>query len=121
MFVPMVLSDRSRAFLVAKGATVVSVLGGVVGYAIGSLFFEALGQPILDLYGYAEKFTRFADRYNERGAWTLFFAGLTPVPYKVITIPRGVTGPDVLVFMAASLVSGGVRSSARQDRRRVGE
>ncbi|HEY9549098.1 MAG TPA: YqaA family protein [Kiloniellaceae bacterium] len=109
MIVPMVLADRSRALRVATVATVASVLGGLAGYAIGSLFFEALGQPILDLYGYAEKFTSFADRYNEWGAWIVFFAGLTPFPYKVITIASGVTGLDLLVFMAASVVSRGMR------------
>lgn len=109
MIVPMVLADRRRAWRVAGVATAASVAGGLAGYAIGSLFFEALGQPILDLYGYAEKFRSFADSYNEWGAWIVFGAGLTPFPYKVITIASGVTRLDLLVFVAASVVSRGMR------------
>lgn len=67
MIVPMVLADRSRAWRVATIATAASVVGGLLGYAIGSLFFEALGQPILELYGYADKFEAFSDSYNEWG------------------------------------------------------
>ncbi|MDF1793826.1 MAG: DedA family protein [Thalassobaculaceae bacterium] len=109
MMVPMVLADRSRAWRVALIATVSSVLGGLLGYAIGSLFFEAVGQPILDLYGYGDKFASFADRYNEWGAWIVFGAGVTPFPYKVITIASGVTRLDLFVFMLASVLARGIR------------
>ncbi len=109
MIVPMVLADRARAWRIALVATLASVAGGVFGYAIGSLFFEALGQPILNLYGYAEKFTSFADRYNEWGAWIVFGAGVTPFPYKVITIASGVTRLDLLVFVIASVLARGLR------------
>ena len=109
MLVPMVLADRSRAWRVATIATIASVVGGMFGYAIGSLFFEALGQPILDLYGYAEKFAAFAERYNEWGAWIVFGAGVTPFPYKVITIASGVTRLDLLVFVVASVLARGIR------------
>jgi len=109
MLVPMVLADRSRAWRVATVATIASVIGGMFGYAIGSLFFEALGQPILDLYGYADKFAAFAERYNEWGAWIVFGAGLTPFPYKVITIASGVTRLDLAVFVVASVLARGIR------------
>ncbi|MEQ8815313.1 MAG: YqaA family protein [Thalassobaculum sp.] len=109
MLVPMILADRRRAWRVATIATAASVAGGVAGYAIGSLFFEALGQPILDLYGYADKFASFAGRYNEWGAWIVFGAGVTPFPYKVITIASGVTRLDLVVFMVASVLARGIR------------
>ena len=109
MIVPMVLADRSRAWRVATVATVASVLGGLAGYAIGYLFFDTLGQPILDLYGYADKFASFSASYNEWGAWIVFGAGLTPFPYKVITIASGVTQLDLLVFTIASVVARGMR------------
>lgn len=109
MIVPMVLADRSRAWRVATVATAASVVGGLLGYAIGSLFFEALGQPILELYGYADKFEAFSDSYNEWGAWIVFGAGLTPFPYKVITIASGVTRLDLAVFVAASVLARGLR------------
>ena len=109
MIVPMVLADRSRAWRIATVATIASVAGGMLGYAIGSLFFKALGQPILDLYGYADKFAAFAASYNEWGAWIVFGAGLTPFPYKVITIASGVTRLDLLVFVVASVLARGLR------------
>ncbi|MEQ8395945.1 YqaA family protein [Thalassobaculum sp.] len=109
MIVPMVLADRRRAWRIAAIATVASVAGGLLGYAIGSLFFEAIGRPILDLYGYAEKFTDFAARYNDWGAWIVFGAGITPFPYKVITIASGVTRLDLLVFVVASVLARALR------------
>lgn len=109
MIVPMVLADRSKAWRVALIATLASVAGGMMGYAIGAVFFEQLGQPILDFYGYAEKFQDFAGRYNEWGAWIVFGAGVTPFPYKVITIASGVTGLDILVFTMASALARGLR------------
>ncbi len=109
MLVPMILADRRRAWRVAAVATAASVAGGLAGYAIGSLFFDALGQPILDLYGYADKFASFAERYNEWGAWIVFGAGITPFPYKVITIASGVTHLDLVVFLVASVLARGIR------------
>ena len=79
------------------------------GYAIGSLFFDAIGRPILDLYGYADKFADFAARYNDWGAWIVFGAGVTPFPYKVITIASGVTRLDLLVFVVASVLARSLR------------
>ncbi len=109
MLVPMILADRRRAWRVAAVATAASVAGGLAGYAIASLFFDALGQPILDLYGYADKFASFAERYNEWGAWIVFGAGITPFPYKVITIASGVTHLDLVVFLVASVLARGIR------------
>ena len=81
----------------------------LLGYAIGALLFEALGRPILELYGYLEQFAEFQARYNEWGAWIVFGAGLTPFPYKVITIASGVTGLDLVTFTIASIVGRGMR------------
>ena len=109
MIVPMVLADRRRAWRIAAIATVASVAGGMFGYAIGSLFFDAICRPILDLYGYADKFADFAARYNDWGAWIVFGAGVTPFPYKVITIASGVTRLDLLVFVVASVLARSLR------------
>ncbi|NQW09358.1 MAG: DedA family protein [Alphaproteobacteria bacterium] len=109
MIIPMVLADRTKAWRIALIATLASVAGGMLGYTIGAVFFEQIGQPILELYGYGEKFKSFAARYNEWGAWIVFGAGVTPFPYKVITIASGVTRLDILVFLAASGLARGVR------------
>jgi membrane protein YqaA with SNARE-associated domain len=109
LLIPMVLAERAKALRYALVCTVASVAGGIAGYLIGAFLFEQLARPILDLYGYGEKFGTFAGWYNEWGAWIVFTAGLTPFPYKVITIASGATGLDVLVFMLASISSRGLR------------
>jgi membrane protein YqaA with SNARE-associated domain len=109
LLIPMVLAAPSRAWWIATVCTVASVLGGLLGYAIGALLFEALGRPILELYGYLDAFAEFQARYNEWGAWIVFGAGLTPFPYKVITIASGVTSLDLWTFMIASIVARGMR------------
>lgn len=109
MLIPMVLAERAKAWFFALVATVGSVLGGVFGYLIGYYLFDAVGQPMLEFYGYSEKFQKFASQYNEYGAWIVFFFGVTPFPYKVITIASGATALNIFVFMLASVLSRGLR------------
>jgi membrane protein YqaA with SNARE-associated domain len=109
VLIPMVLANRARAWLLALNCTVSSVLGGIAGYAIGYFLFDTIGEPILAFYGYAERFADFQARYNEWGAWIVFIAGLTPFPYKVITIASGVTGLAMPVFFLASVLARGIR------------
>ncbi len=109
LIIPMVLAARDKAWWIAGVCTVASVLGGLAGYGIGAFLFESLGQPLLDFYGYQDKFAQFQDRYREWGAWIVAGAGLTPFPYKVITITSGVMDLDLGVFMIASVLSRGAR------------
>ncbi len=109
LLIPMVLARRAKAWAYAALCTAASVAGGVAGYLIGWLLFDALGRPILELYGYGDKFGEFAAQYNDWGAWIVFIAGVTPFPYKVITIASGVTQLDFLVFLAASIAARGLR------------
>ena len=109
LLAPMVLAVRERAWVLAGICTVASVLGGFLGYAIGALLFDVIGQPIIDFYGFEAAFARFTEQYNELGAWIVAFFGVTPFPYKVITIASGVTNLDPVVFGFASLASRGAR------------
>ena len=109
MLIPMTLAERQRAWFFAAIATAASVIGGALGYFIGWGLYEAVGQPILEFYGYTGRFEEFAARYNAWGAWIVLFAGITPFPYKVITIASGVTGLSFPVFMAASFIARGLR------------
>ena len=109
LLIPMVLAAPRRAWLIATVCTVASVLGGAFGYAIGLFLLEAIGQPILDLYGHGDSFAAFAAAFNEQGWWLVFGAGLTPFPYKVITIASGATGLNFLTFMVASVAARGGR------------
>ncbi len=109
LLIPMVLADRTKAFRIALVCTIASVLGGMLGYAIGLFLFEEVGRPLLELYGYAPKFAEFQVKYNDWGAWAVFIAGVTPFPYKVITILSGVTALDPFVFTIASVAARGLR------------
>ncbi len=109
LIIPMVLAARNQALKIALVATVASVLGGLLGYAIGAGLYDAIGRPILEFYGYLDKFEIFQAKYNEWGAWIVAGAGFTPFPYKVITIASGVADLDLTVFMVASVLSRGAR------------
>ena len=109
LLIPMVLSERSKAWWYAFVCTVASILGALLGYAIGALLFEAVAQPILNFYGYGERFQQFAEKYNEWGAWAVLVAGVTPFPLKVITIASGATKLSLAVFVVASIVARGAR------------
>ena len=109
LLIPMVLAMRDRAWLVAGVCTVASVIGGMMGYGIGFFMYEQIGKPILDFYHYSLKFSEFQVTYNQWGAWAVFFAGITPFPYKVITILSGMTGLSLPVFIIASIIARGMR------------
>lgn len=109
MLVPMVLASRERAWRIALVCTVTSVLGGMLGYAIGSLLFDAVGRPILDFYGATDQFDALAELYREWGLWVILIKGLTPIPYKVVTIASGAFAFDLPTFIAASVVTRGAR------------
>lgn len=109
MLIPMILANRARAFYYANVALVGSVLGGLLGYAIGYFFFVEIGQPILEFYGKAESFKSFTDWFNEWGVWILVIKGMTPFPYKVLTITAGVTHMPLLEFALASVVARAMR------------
>ncbi len=107
--IPMVLANRAKAWWYALVCTVTSVLGGLLGYAIGIFLYDTLGSALLQFYGYQAHFEEFATNYNKDGALYVFGAGLTPFPYKVITIASGATQLALPVFIAASVVARGIR------------
>jgi membrane protein YqaA with SNARE-associated domain len=109
MLVPMVLAQRLKAWWFASVATLGSVLGGAAGYAIGYFLFDTVGQSILQFYGKAEGFETFRQWFNEWGVWILIIKGMTPFPYKVLTITAGVTAMPFLEFMVASVIARAMR------------
>lgn len=109
ILIPMVLAQRAMAWVYATICTLSSVAGGVMGYAIGYFLFDTVGTAILDFYGKAEEFSTFQAQYNEWGVWIVLIAGLTPFPYKIITIASGVTALNFPVFIVASLIARGIR------------
>lgn len=109
LMIPMIIAAPRRAFLIAGVCTLSSVAGGALGYWIGSAMFETWGIRILEFYHKADAFTVFQERFNAQGHWAVLFAGITPFPYKVITITSGATGLPFAQFMFWSLVARGLR------------
>jgi membrane protein YqaA with SNARE-associated domain len=109
LMIPMILARPSRAWLIAGVAMLASVLGGLLGYAIGALAFEQIGQPILQSLGKSGAMEEFAGRFNDVGFWAVLMAGVTPFPYKVITIMSGWTGMPLITFIVTSILARGLR------------
>ena len=109
MLIPMIVANRAKAWWLATVCTVSSVLGGIAGYAIGFFLFEAVGQRVVDFYGYGHQFEVFQGWYTEYGLLIVFIAGITPLPYKVFTIASGVAGLPLGTFILGSVVSRGLR------------
>ena len=109
LLIPMILAAREKAWKIAAVCTIASVAGGLAGYGIGHFLFEEIGKPMLAFYHYDAKFATFQETYNKWGAWAVFIAGVTPFPYKVITILSGTTGLDLPVFMVSSVLARGLR------------
>ncbi|MGB6318188.1 MAG: YqaA family protein [Litorimonas sp.] len=109
MLIPMVQAAPERAWRLATIATVFSVLGGIFGYVLGLLLFDALAMPVLEALGKADSVADFANRVETYGAIAVFGAGLTPFPYKVITIMSGALKINFAVFVAASVLARSLR------------
>lgn len=109
MLIPMSLARPQRAWLYAAVCTVTSVLGGVVGYAIGALLFDSVGQWLIQVYGLGDKVDAFRASYAEWGAAIILLKGLTPIPYKLVTITSGFAGYNIILFILCSIVARGGR------------
>jgi membrane protein YqaA with SNARE-associated domain len=109
LYIAMLLARREKTWTFALICTLSSVIGGWLGYAIGYGLYETLGEWILQAYGLQASFDRFQDSFNEWGFWIVALKGLTPIPYKVVTIACGVTGLDFYTFTFASLIARGFR------------
>lgn len=109
MLVPMVLSRREKAWWYATIATVASVIGGVLGYAIGYYLYDAVGLPILKFYGNEHALDGFKAFVRDYGVPAVIVKGMTPIPYKVVTIAAGVGQMNLLAFIGASIVARALR------------
>jgi membrane protein YqaA with SNARE-associated domain len=109
LLIPMALARPDRAWRLALVCTVASVAGGALGYYIGYAVFDQLARPLIAFYGYGPRFAAFQAMYAQYGVWIILIKGLTPIPYKIVTIASGAAHFDFAVFMAASAVTRGAR------------
>src|SRR3954465_6693384 len=109
MLLPMSLARPKRAWWFAAVCTIASVAGGVLGYAIGALLYDSIGHWLIELYGLGGKVEAFRASYAEWGAVIILLKGLTPIPYKLVTITSGFAGYNVWLFILCSIVARGGR------------
>ena len=105
MMVPMIVANRSLAWKLAFWGTIASVLGGAVGYFIGSFLYATIGQWVIALYHLQAGAEKFHQGYHDWGFWIIVLKGLTPVPYKIITIASGMAHYPFWTFIGASLIA----------------
>lgn len=109
MLIPMSLAKPWRAWLYAGVCTLASVIGGVLGYAIGALLYDSLGQWLIHVYGLSDGIDSFRASYAKWGAAVILLKGLTPIPYKLVTIASGFAGYNIWLFILCSVVARGGR------------
>jgi len=109
ILIPMMLAKPRAAWRLAALCMVASVLGGMVGYAIGYFLFDAIGRPILEFYQAMGRYDALKEAFDRWGVWIIILKGMTPIPYKLVTIASGVAHFDLVAFIGASIVSRSLR------------
>jgi membrane protein YqaA with SNARE-associated domain len=109
MLIPMAVARPGRAWFFATVCTLTSVAGGVLGYFIGAVLYDSVGHWLIQLYGYGSKVEAFREAYAYWGTWIILIKGLTPIPYKLVTITSGFAGYNFFLFVVLSLVTRGMR------------
>ena len=109
MLIPMVLAKPQRAWIIAAVCTAASVAGGFLGYSIGYYFFATWGASIIKFYGLQAGFDKVQQQFNDYGLWVILIKGLTPIPYKIVTIASGAAHFDLMIFALASVATRGIR------------
>ena len=109
LLVPMILANRAKAWWYATLCSVSSITGGILGYAIGYYLFDTVGEWIINTYGLHGAFNNFQVAFLQYGFWLILLKGLTPIPYKLVTIASGATGLPLLEFVLASMISRSAR------------
>ncbi|MEI6986361.1 MAG: YqaA family protein [Rhodospirillaceae bacterium] len=109
LLIPIILANRRQAFMIAGICTVASVVGGGLGYAIGYFLFETLGRQILDFYHAMRHYDAFKAGFDQWGIWIIIIKGMTPIPFKLVTIASGAFKFDLLLFTVAAVISRSMR------------
>jgi membrane protein YqaA with SNARE-associated domain len=109
MLIPMSLARPEKAWTYATVCTLTSVAGGILGYAIGAVLYDSVGHWLISLYGYGNKVETFREQYAKWGTVIILLKGVTPIPYKIVTITSGFAGYNIWLFVVFSFVARGIR------------
>ena len=105
IMIPFMKTNPNKCFITAFVASISSILGGIVGYAVGAILFSTVGIYLINLYGLAESFNKIQSGFFEYGFWIILLKGITPIPFKLVTITSGVLHFNILQFIIASSIS----------------
>ena len=109
ILIPLALARPDKAWSYATVCTWTSVLGGLFGYLIGAMLYDTVGHWLIQLYGYGDKMEAFRAAYAQYGAWIILLKGLTPIPYKIVTITSGFAGYNFGLFVLFSIIARATR------------
>jgi len=109
LLIPMSLARPDKAWSFATLCTVTSVAGGVLGWVIGAYLYDTIGHWLIQMYGYGNKVEAFREAYARWGTWIILLKGVTPIPYKIVTITSGFAGYNLWLFIIFSFVARGMR------------
>ncbi len=109
LLIPMSLARPEKAWSFATLCTVTSVAGGVLGWVIGAYLYDTIGHWLIQMYGYGDKVEAFREAYARWGTWIILLKGVTPIPYKIVTITSGFAGYNLWLFIIFSFVARGMR------------
>lgn len=109
MLIPMSLARPDRAYRYALVCTITSVIGGLLGYLIGAVLYDTIGHWVIETYGYGDKIEALREAYRDYGVWIILLKGLTPIPYKVVTIAAGIAYFNLPMFIILSVITRGAR------------
>ncbi|WP_114395530.1 YqaA family protein [Oleisolibacter albus] len=109
MLIPLIMACRQRAFMLALVCTLSSVIGGFAGYAIGYFLFDGIGRAVFEAYGLMPTYDSMRSYFDQYGAWVIMIKGMTPIPFKLLTIASGALHFDLLEFAGAAIISRSVR------------
>jgi membrane protein YqaA with SNARE-associated domain len=109
LLIPMVVARPYRAWRYAGICTLASVVGGMLGYAIGYALFDQFAEPLIRFYHYEQAFQQFKTMFAQYGLWVILIKGMTPIPYKIVTIASGAAQFNFAMFVVASVLTRGMR------------
>ena len=109
MLIPMSLARPDKAWFYATLCTWTSVAGGVLGWVIGAYLYDTIGAWLIQMYGYGDKVEAFREAYASYGTWIILLKGVTPIPYKIVTITSGFAGYNLFLFIIFSFIARGMR------------
>ena len=109
LLIPMILARPRDAWRLAALCVLASVAGGILGYAIGYFLFDTVGRPVLEFYHAMDRYDALKAGFDQWGVWIIILKGMTPIPYKLVTIASGVAHFDLVAFIGASIISRSLR------------